>query len=231
MADPPDAPLRLRQAVVVARDLEATAERLRTELGLGELYRDPGVAYFGLANAVFALGDTFLEVVSPVREDTSAGRYLERRGGDGGYMLMFQLDDLAAARSRARELGVREVFEVDLDEITEAHLHPADMRGAIVSISRPEPAASWKWGGPAWEQRAVPGGLLGATVAVADPDPVAERWHRVLGAPAADAGIQFTRNPSEPGLIEILVAGDPARAPLEIAGVRFCFTEPQPVRA
>ena len=36
-------------------------------------------AYFGLRNAVFALGDTFLEVVCPQRPDTAAGRLLDRR--------------------------------------------------------------------------------------------------------------------------------------------------------
>jgi Glyoxalase-like domain len=103
--------LRLRQAVLAARDLDAVAGRLRAELGLGEPFADPNVAHFGLRNAVFALGDTFLEVVSPVAEDTAAGRWIERRGGDCGYMLMFQVGDVEAARARAGELAVREVFE------------------------------------------------------------------------------------------------------------------------
>src|SRR5690242_2204743 len=50
------AQVRLRQAVLCARDLEGTVERLRTELALGEPYRDPEVGYFGLENAVFAIG-------------------------------------------------------------------------------------------------------------------------------------------------------------------------------
>jgi hypothetical protein len=91
---------RLRQAVLAARSLEPVVETLSSALGLGEPFSDPGVGHFGLRNAVFALGDTFLEVVSPVRDGTSAGRLLERRGGDCGYMLMFQVADLAAARLR-----------------------------------------------------------------------------------------------------------------------------------
>src|SRR3712207_5616716 len=104
----PSAPaVRLRQAVLVAAELEPVAARLRDELGLGEAFADPGVGEFGLENAVFALGDQFLEVGAPTRPGTAAGRYLERRGGDGGYMLIFQLDDLDSARSRAAELGIR----------------------------------------------------------------------------------------------------------------------------
>src|SRR5947209_13677120 len=57
--------MRLRQAVIAARELEPVVERLRSELGLGEPFSDPAVDYFGLRNAVFALGDTFLEVVTP----------------------------------------------------------------------------------------------------------------------------------------------------------------------
>src|SRR5205085_5102920 len=102
--------------VLAVRDLDAVTDQLRRVLGLQEPYADPGVEYFGLRNAVFALGDTFLEVVSPIRPDTAAGRLIERRGGDCGYMLMFQVEDLAGARARARGQAVREVFEVSLED-------------------------------------------------------------------------------------------------------------------
>ena len=48
--------VRIRQAVIAATDLKAVAARLRAELGLGRPFSDPGVAAFGLRNAVFALG-------------------------------------------------------------------------------------------------------------------------------------------------------------------------------
>ena len=99
--------VRLRQAVLAAGDLEVVAGQLREMLGLGEPFRDPGVGLFGLANTVFALGDCFFEVVSPTQPDTAAGRYLQRRGGDSGYMLIFDIEDLDGARARAGELGIR----------------------------------------------------------------------------------------------------------------------------
>jgi Glyoxalase-like domain len=217
---------RLRQAVLAARDLDAVTGELRSELGLAEPYADPGVGYFGLRNAVFALGDTFLEVVSPVRPNTAAGRLLERRGGDCGYMLMLQLGDLDAARRRVRELGIREVFEVSLEDIAEVHLHPADMRGAIVSLSSPRPPETWRWGGPDWSRRSAPVRVAGATVAVADPSDVARRWERVLGAAPSTAGIRFVAEEAERGPVEITLAGAPGSAgrdPREIGGVRFLF--------
>jgi hypothetical protein len=197
---------RLRQAVLAARDLEPTIEHLRREFGLGEPYRDPAVGYFGLANAVFAIGDTFVEVVSPVKPEEpgarTAVRQLERAGAEVcGYMAMLQIDDLAAARERARGAQVREVFEVELEDIAEVHLHPGDMRGAIVSLSVPQPVGSWRWGGEGWSSRAVPGGVTGITIAVADPDAVAARWAAVAGG--AIPGCRFVRDERTAGIIEI----------------------------
>jgi hypothetical protein len=194
---------RLRQAVIAATDLETVAEALRSELGLGEPFSDPGVGYFGLRNAVFALSDTFLEVVSPVRPDTAAGRLIDRRGGDCGYMLMFLVDDVAGARTRAAAAGVREVFAVELDDIVEAHLHPSDIGAAIVSLSQPSPTSSWRWGGPGWESRSAASALVGATVAVDDPDAVRRRWDDVLGG--LPAGVEVIAAAGA-GLVEIALS-------------------------
>jgi hypothetical protein len=180
--------VRLRQAVLVAGELEPVASALRSALNLNEPFRDPGVGEFGLANVVFALGDCFLEVVSPTRPETAAGRYLTRHGGDGGYMVIFDLEDLEGARSRALGLGVRVVWQIDLPDISGTHLHPADMRGAIVSLDRSQPYGTWRWGGPAWTGRigsGAAGRLAGITVAVGDPAAVAARWGEVLGVPVS----------------------------------------------
>lgn len=209
---------RVRQAVLAARDVDSVAGRLRAQLGLGEPFADPGVGYFGLRNAVFALGDTFLEVVSPVREGTAAGRLLDRRGGDCGYMVMFQVPDLAAARSRARALGVREAFQVSLVDMAEVHLHPADMRGAIVSLSEPRPPEAWRWGGPEWQSRSAPLRVAGATIAASDPDAVSERWSAVLGGDAP--GVEFVADDSDRGLVEIRLEGF-SGDPLVVGGVQL----------
>jgi hypothetical protein len=180
--------VRLRQAVLVAGELEVVASQLRNALDLDEPFRDPGVGEFGLANTVFALGDCFLEVVSPTRAETAASRYLTRHGGDGGYMVIFDLEDLEGARSRALACGVRVVWQIDLPDISGTHLHPADMRGAIVSLDRSNPYGTWRWGGPQWTGRTGDGAdvrLAGITLAVADPAGVAARWGEVLGLPVS----------------------------------------------
>jgi glyoxalase-like protein len=227
--------------VLVSHELEPVAGALQAALGLQEPFRDPGVAEFGLANTVFALGDCFLEVISPTRADTAAGRYLARHGGDGGYMVIFDLEDLEGARSRALALGVRVVWQIDLPDISGTHLHPADMRGAIVSLDRSQPYGTWRWGGPQWTGRTgagAPGRLAAITVAVADPAASAARWGEVLGVPVGgatqapalelDGGeVRFAPAASEheEGLVEIALALErelPGGAlAVEIGGVRL----------
>ena len=140
--------MRLRQVALVAHHLEPVVDDLCAALGITVAFRDPAVAAFGLHNAVMPLGDTFLEVVSPLQSNTTAGRYLERRGGDGGYMVILQCDDLDADRRRVAELGVRVVWSLDLPDIRGTHLHPRDVGGAILSLDAAEPPDSWRWAGP-----------------------------------------------------------------------------------
>ncbi len=204
----------------MAAELEPVASALRSALDLDEPFRDPGVGEFGLANVVFALGDCFVEVVSPTQPDTAAGRYLARHGRDGGYMVIFDVEDLEGARERALGLGVRVVWQIDLPDISGTHLHPADMRGAIVSLDRSEPYGTWRWGGPRWTGRigaGAAGRLGGVTLAVGDPAAVAARWGEVLGVAASgedhpvllvDGGeVRFETAVSEraEGLVEIAV--------------------------
>jgi hypothetical protein len=207
---------RFRQAVVAARDLDTAVEELRATLPLGEPYADPAVGLFGLRNAVMPLGDTFVEVVSPVQENTAAGRFLARRG-DGAYMAMFQLEGLAEARERAAELGIREVWSIELDDITATHLHPADIGGAIVSLDRPVPPESWRWAGP-WQPHGE-AQMMGLTLSARDPETLADRWRTVLGSLELDDG----RIEVEPGEDDAIAAFHVSGLEGEVraAGARF----------
>jgi hypothetical protein len=215
--------MRLRQIALVARDLDRVSAQLADVLGLGEPFADPGVSIFGLRNAVFPVGDTFLEVVSPDKPGTSAGRFLERRGGDGGYMVIVQSEDRAADRRRVDDLGIRVVWEAELPDISTIHLHPRDVGGAILSLDVAVPPESWRWAGPDWRRRSrsdVTSALVAVEMRAADPRAMAARWSAVLGraaderaggdfAIALDAGcIRFTpeRDGAAPGLAAFDVA-------------------------
>ncbi len=178
---------RIRQLVFASTE-QADIERLRHVLDLGEGYIDPGVGEFGLTNGVFSLGDQFLEVVVPVKDNTAAGRFIDRSGGVGGYMAIFQTDDLAGVRRRADDLHIRRVWNIDRPDISASHLHPADIGAAIVSIDEAHPEGSWLWGGPGWRDKSRPGGLLRLDVDAIDPQALSERWGRVLRVPSQSVG-------------------------------------------
>src|SRR5262249_15872332 len=130
-----------------ARELEPVVSDLCAVLGLEVGFRDPGVAEFGLTNAVLPLGTTFIEVVSPARADAAAARFLERHGGDGGYMVLVQTADLAADRRRLASLGVRIVWQGALDDIAARHPPPRAVGGASCSSHRPRPPRPGRVGG------------------------------------------------------------------------------------
>lgn len=228
---------RLRQVVLAAHDLATTTADIESAMGISDPFRDPGVGHFGLANAVYAVGDTFLEVVSPTQPDTAAGRYLDRRGGDSGYMVMFELEDEAAVRKVLDVLEIRTVHDMTYDDIVDLHLHPKDVPGAIVALDVTNPAGSWRWGGPAWEGRIprhTPGGIVGLTVAAVDPQAVATKWAAVLGIDvttdadgyvlALPSGQRIDVLPTDDisgeGIIGCTVDGVLA-SPTNIGGVRF----------
>jgi hypothetical protein len=233
--------VRLRQIALVARNLETSVEALCAAFDIEVAFRDPGVSTFGLCNAVMPLGDTFLEVVSPVQADTSAGRLLDRRG-DGGYMVIVQTDDLEADRVRMKELDVRVVWEAALDDAATIHLHPRDVGAAILSLDAMDPPASWRWAGSDWADHVRTGsvqGIVGAELQAADPSALAERWSEVLAHPARPAAAPDAWEiPLERGLIRVvpardgrgdglsaldLLSSDPAHVGSELAlcGVRF----------
>jgi hypothetical protein len=230
---------RLRQVALVAADCAGAARRLQEAFSWPEPFQDPGVGRFGLTNVVFAVGDTFVEIVAPVQPGTAAGRYLERRGGASGYMAIFQMPDLAQARRRVTAAGVRVVWTADFADIAGTHLHPKDVPGAIVSLDWADPAESWRWAGPEWTGHAPAhpeGGLAGLTIEVTDPAGAAARWAEVLGVAVTSDGdavaieLEHARQdlrfvPAAPGrgeaIAEVRLTTQRAIPPVRVAGVRF----------
>ncbi len=143
-------------------------------------FNDPGVAEFGLHNALLSVGDQFIEVVSPITNGSAAGRLLDRREADvTAYMVMFEVDDLDARMAELAGASVRTAWSGDYASIRGRHLHPADVGGAIVSLDEPQPQGSWLWSGPTWRahtDNSVVGAVAGYTIATEDPAAVTSLW-------------------------------------------------------
>ena len=181
--------MNIRQIALVASNLEATQGGLFKLLGLERGFHDPAVSQFGLHNVVMRLGDTYLEVVAPVEEGTTAGRFLARRGGDSGYMVIVQVEDIAREQARVVDCGIRIAWEVHTDAASGVHLHPRDVPGAIASLDQMRPPEKWFWageeGGEDLPRATNVSNIVGAQIDSEDPAATADCWSRAYGLPVS----------------------------------------------
>src|ERR1700722_17977528 len=120
--------VRLRQVVVAALDGSQAIDQFRSTCGLSGGYPDPGVAAFGLKNHVLAVGDQFLELVSPFRDDAPVRRFLQRKGRSAaGYMVVLEVEAVAPYRARAETLGLGVALDSESETWSTLHIHPRTM--------------------------------------------------------------------------------------------------------
>lgn len=187
--------LRLRQICLVAEELSPIAADLSTVFGIEVCYNDPRIIRFGLENALLPIGDQLLEVVAPVEENTAAGRYLEKRGGDGGYMFITQCDDHARRRRRVEDLGIRLVSDFERNGFQNMQLHPRDTGGTFFEIdcqtNGMEPDGPWEPAGENWQRcrrTDVIDAIVGAEIQTPAPFRLAARWSEIAEIPVQDRG-------------------------------------------
>jgi hypothetical protein len=166
-------------------------------LGIEVCYNDPGVGRYGLENALLPVGNQFIEIVAPIEENTAGGRYLERRGRDGGYMVITQCDEHAPRKQRVRELGIRLVAEADREDYRIMQLHPKDTGGSFFEIDEQlgpgahdpdgpwEPAGGHGWASARRTERVT--GIAAAEIQCDDPAEIARRWSEIAQIPLASA--------------------------------------------
>jgi hypothetical protein len=185
--------IRLRQIALVANKLAPVIDDLKAVIGLEVCYIDPGVGVFGLENSLLPVGNNFIEVVAPIKEGTAGGRYLKRRGGDGGYMVICQCESHAAQlerRERALSVGVRIAWERESGGYHVMQLHPADTGGSFFEIdwdAKGEVEGNWEpAGGNGWrsaKRTEIVSAYSAVELQSPDPAGLAERWSSIAGVP------------------------------------------------
>ena len=153
--------LRLKQIALVARELAPVEEELTDIFGIEVCYLDPGVAQFGLENALFPIGE-------------------------GGYMVITQCDDPAWRNGRIDALGLRLALSFKTDEFDNAQLHPKDTGGSFFEIDWQRggeaPDGPWEPAGGDWQKHRRTEGVAGIAAAeIQSPDPqtLARRWSEI----------------------------------------------------
>ena len=169
----------IRQLVIVALKRDEIVEKLCNLFEIKVAYYDPGIIHFGLENALLPIGNTFLEVISPVEDNTTAGRFLDRRGGDGGYMVIIQVDDFNFSKKAVQNASIDIVFESEDPNARAIHLHPKQLGGAILSLDSMDPPESWKWAGDNWKEKVnttLVESIAGVQVQSSDPLEMKRKW-------------------------------------------------------
>jgi methylmalonyl-CoA epimerase len=129
-------PLRRVDHIGVAvRSIADAARFYRDAFGL---YVEPPEALpaNGVTVAFVVMGNTRIELIEPLGDDSSVARFLERRG-EGLHHIAFAVDDVARALVFAREAGFT---PVESEPRPGAHgtriafLHPKDAHGVLIEL-------------------------------------------------------------------------------------------------
>lgn len=183
--------MRLRQICLVAPQLAPAISDIAEIMGLSVCYRDGNVAKYGLENALLPVDTVLLEVVAPFKDGTTAGRFIEKTGGRGGYMAIFCCDNPDEYGRRANAMGVRTANVIDHAPYHGVQLHPRDCRAAFIEFNHTEGSddilGAYPPAGPDW-QKSIRKDVTQALVAVEmqspDPQGLAAHWGKIVGVAA-----------------------------------------------
>jgi methylmalonyl-CoA/ethylmalonyl-CoA epimerase len=126
---------RVDHVALAVSDLNASIEHYQRVWGLTLSHREV-VAEQGVEEAMFRLGDTYLQLVAPLDADTPVARFIQRRG-EGLHHIAYEVDGIEAALATAREHDL-----VLIDEEPRrgsrntrvAFVHPRTNHGVLVEL-------------------------------------------------------------------------------------------------
>lgn len=216
--------LRLRQVCLVSPALASAEEDFRSILGLEVCHRDPNLERYGLENILFPVGTSFIEVVSPIRPGTAAGRFLEQRGGLGGYMVILDCNDVDRRRRHVESMGIRVVNHLRYEDYEGVQLHPRGTGAAMVEFNQTVGGASidgpYHPAGPHWQEAVrtdVTRRLVSVNIEAPDPLTFAQLWARMTERPAISSADDTHRISLDGG--DILFTAGPSSAQAMFAGL------------
>ena len=130
---------KLNHVAIAVPDLGAATALYRDTLGAA--VSDPeALPEHGVTVVFVDTGNTRIELLEPLGEDSPIAGYLERNPSGGMHHLCFEVADLIAARDKLREQGARVLG--DGEPKIGAHrkpvlfLHPKDFMGTLVELEQ-----------------------------------------------------------------------------------------------
>ena len=86
--------------------------------------------------AMLPLGESRIELLEPISDDSPISKFLEKRGG-GIHHIAVEVDDINAALARLKEKGVRLIDEnprIGADGCLVAFVHPSSANGVLLEL-------------------------------------------------------------------------------------------------
>jgi methylmalonyl-CoA/ethylmalonyl-CoA epimerase len=116
-------------------DLDAAAEWYAKAFGADVVHREVVVSD-GVEEALVAVAESFVQLLTPTRDDSPVARFLASRG-EGLHHVAYRVDDCAAALAAVRAQGYRTVDEAPRPGsrgTTVAFLHPTASFGTLIEL-------------------------------------------------------------------------------------------------
>jgi methylmalonyl-CoA/ethylmalonyl-CoA epimerase len=135
---------RIDHIGVAVTDLDAAIALHRDTYGMPLVHRET-IADQGVEAALLDVGDSHVELLAALGDDTPVGRFLASRG-PGLHHVAYRVDDLAAALDELRAAGLRLIDEAPRTGIRGtqvAFVHPSAAGGVLTELVQPSlvPAA------------------------------------------------------------------------------------------
>ncbi len=128
----------LDHVAIAVHDLEAAAKRLGGPFGVQLTHREE-IAGAEVEVAFLQLpGQTSIELVCPLVDNTPLARFLDRRG-EALHHICFRVDDVAAALATARQAGIDLIDEQPRPGARGsriAFLHPRSVGGVLIELKQ-----------------------------------------------------------------------------------------------
>ncbi|MGH9082530.1 MAG: methylmalonyl-CoA epimerase [Acidimicrobiales bacterium] len=120
---------------IAVNDLEAAIAWYREVLGASVVHRER-VEHDGVEEALLAVAGSFVQLVTPTRDDSPVARYLTTRG-EGLHHVGYRVADCAAALRAVKDHGGRVVDQAPRPGsrgTTVAFVHPSAAFGTLIEL-------------------------------------------------------------------------------------------------
>ncbi|HYI17430.1 MAG TPA: methylmalonyl-CoA epimerase [Solirubrobacteraceae bacterium] len=129
---------RIDHVGIAVADLDAAVALHEREYGMPVVHRETVTAQ-GVEAVLLDVGESHVELLRPLADDTPVGRFLARRG-PGLHHVAYGVEDIEAALAQLGAQGIRLIDEVPRTGIRGsrvAFLHPSGSGSVLTEIVEP----------------------------------------------------------------------------------------------